>query len=61
MISKFFILWLALTAVIFGWTWFISKQDKQVTRVWIKRGLVSAGIAVVIIGVLLLFNNISGV
>lgn len=61
MITRFFLFWFVLTAIAFGWTWLVAKPDKTLAKMWLKRALQSAVVSVVLIGALLLLNNISGV
>lgn len=61
MISKFFMLWLVVTAVAFVWAWIFSKEQKTVAKFWLKKAAFSAAIALALIGAALILNNISGV
>lgn len=61
MIARFFLIWFVLTAIAFGWTYFVAKPDKTLAKMWLRRVLQSAAIAVALLGALLLLNNISGV
>lgn len=61
MIGRFFLLWLVVTAIAFGWAWIAKSEEKKVAKFWLKRAAVSAAIALFLIGAGLTLNNISGV
>ena len=61
MIRTFFVLWFFLTVIAFGWAWIMRHEDRKLAKFWLKRAAISAVIALVVIGVGLTLNNISGV
>lgn len=57
---RFFLIWLAMTALIYVYRYLFSKGERKITRVQVKNIVVSMMISSSVVGVLFLLNNIQG-
>lgn len=61
MIRGFMFLWVGVTALVFVWTYLLSKKDKRYGKNYLKKFAVSFIIALFVIVPFFFLNNISGV
>lgn len=61
MIKGFILLWVIVTAVVFVWTFILSRKNKRYSKNYLKKVAVSFAIALFLIVPFFFLNNISGV
>lgn len=61
MIRGFVFLWAGVTALVFVWTFILSKQDKSYSKKYLQKIALSFAVALFLIVPFFFLNNISGV
>lgn len=61
MAIRFFIIWLMVAIGVFLFSYFVPKKGKRVTYRWARKALLSFVIAAILLAIVMLANNISGV
>ena len=61
MAIRFFIAWMLVTACVFGFIYFTGRAEKRIFRNWAKRFVWSLMISAILLVIMMIINNFSGV
>ena len=61
MAIRFFVVWAFVAACVFGFTYFVPKTEKKVSLGWAGKVLLSFVIAAILLAIVMVINNFSGV
>jgi len=61
MVTRFFLVWLVVAGLVFGFTYFVSRGGKRFAIGWGLKVVGSFVLAAILLAIVMVINNISGV